>query len=298
MRVGYLGIGIMGSGIIKNLRKAAIPVAFLVHRNRERVPELIAAGSREAPDCAALAAESDIIMMTLPDSSVVEPFLLGAEGIGPHLHSGQVVVDMSTSYPPSTRKIAGVLQTRGITLLDAPVTGSRPQAESGTLNVMCGGPKEAFDKVKPLFDAIAANVFHVGPVGSGHAIKLINNFLGQINAAAVCEMLPLALKCGIDLQALYECVSVSGGNSNVFQGIVPRLMKRDFSRAFQLKYVHKDMSYVSNLAREQCTAAPLSAALLRLHDMALARGYGDEDFTALLKFWEELSGEVVGDPKL
>ena len=297
LRVGYIGIGIMGSGIVKNLRKADIPVKFVVHRNRERVPELLETGAEEAADYASLATGSDVIMMTLPDSSVVEPVLLDEGGIGPHLRESQIVVDLSTSYPPSTRKIAESLSPRGTILLDAPVTGSRPQAESGTLNVMCGGPKEAYDKVRPLFDAIAANVFHVGPVGAGHAIKLLNNFLGQLSIAAICEMLPFAHKYGVDLQAFFDVVSVSGGNSKAFQGLLPRLMKRDFGIAFQQKFVHKDLRYINNLTREQGIPTPLASALLAIHDMALAKGLGEKDFSTLLTFWEDISGVTVGESR-
>ena len=295
-RVGYIGIGIMGCGIVTNLRKADIPVSFVVHSNRERVSELADVGAAEVNDYPALSEASDVIMMTVPDSSVVEPLLLDDDGIGPHLREGQIVVDMSTSYPPSTRKIAPVLEARGVALLDAPLTGSRPQAETGTLNVMCGGSKEAFDKVKPLFDAIAANIFHVGGVGSGHAIKLINNFLGQTNVAAICEILPFARKYGVDLQVLFDVVSVSGGNSKAFQGLMPRLIERDFGTRFQQKFVHKDLRYINNLAREQGIPAPLAAALLTIHDMALANGYGEKDMSSLALFWEKISQQAVDGP--
>jgi len=295
LRVGYIGVGIMGCGIVRNLRKADVPVSFVVHRNRQPVAELTGAGAEEVADYAALAAASDVIMMTVPDSSVVEPLLLGEDGIGPRLGEGQVVVDMSTSYPPSTRRIAPVLEERGVTLLDAPLTGSKPQADTGTLNVMCGGPKEAYDKVTPLFDAIAAHVFHVGPSGSGHAIKLINNFLGQVSVAAVCEMLPFAQKYGVDLQALFDVVSVSGGSSKAFQGLVPRLIERDFGVRFQQKFVHKDVRYINNLTREAGIPTPLAATLLAIHDMVGAKGYGEDDMSALLKFWESISGAGVGE---
>ena len=293
MRVGYIGVGIMGCGIVKNLRKADIPVAFVVHRDRGRVAELEATGARELPDYASLAAEADVVMMTLPDSSVVEPVLSGPDGVGPHLRPGHIVVDMSTSYPPSTRRLAEALAEREVVLLDAPLTGSRPQAETGTLNVMCGGPREAFDTVKPLFDAIAANVFHVGPVGSGHAIKLINNYLGQIAVAATCEMLPFARKYGVDFQALFDVVSVSGGNSKAFQGLMPRIMQGDLGLRFKQKLVHKDLRYINDLTREQGVPTPMAAALLAVHDMVLASGYGEGDMSGLLKFWQEMSGVTV-----
>jgi 3-hydroxyisobutyrate dehydrogenase-like beta-hydroxyacid dehydrogenase len=289
-RVGYVGAGMMGSGIVKNLCQKGFRVGFVVHRNRERVPELLAAGAEEVRDYGSLAAQSDVVMLTVPDSSVVEPLLLGQDGLGPHLRSGHTVVDMSTSYPASTRKIAAELEPRGIALLDAPLTGSRSHAESGTLNVMCGGPCAVYEQVKPLFDAIAANVFYVGLSGSGHAIKLVNNYLGQVAVAATCEMLTFAQKYGVSLQALLDVVSVSGGNSRMFQNLVPRAMKRDFSPTFLQKYVHKDVRYITTLARENGVPLPLGSALLAIHDMALAMGYGDEDYSALLKFMEEISG--------
>jgi len=297
MRVGYIGIGAMGCGIVKHLRKGGFPVAFIVHRNRTRVEELTGCGAVEVQDYAALAAEGDIIMLTVPDSSVVEPLLIGEDGIGPHLEKGKIVVDMSTSYPASTLNIAEALDSRGIHFLDAPLTGSKPEAESGRVNVICGGPKEIYDKVKPLFDAFAAHVFHVGPIGSGHVIKLINNLLGQANVAAICEMLPLAQKLGVDLQALFDVVSVSGGNSKIFQSMVPKLRKRDFTLAFKQELVHKDLRYITNLAREHGIPAPLACGLLSLHDIVLARGYGKQDFRTLLKFWEEVSGVVVRGPE-
>lgn len=279
----------MGSGIVKNLRKAGVPVAFLVHRDRSRVEELTAAGAVEAPGYAELAAESDVIMLTVPDSSVVEPLMLGEEGIGPHLRDGQIVVDLSTSYPASTQRIAGVLAGRGVAFLDAPVTGSRPEAESGTLHVMCGGEREAYDKVKPLFDVIAADVFHVGPSGCGHTIKLINNFLGQLGVAAISETLALARKLGVDPQALRDVVTVSGGNSKAFQGMMRRILEDDFSVAFQQKFVHKDVRYLNYLARENGTPSPLSSTLLAVHDMAAAQGYGEGDYSTLVRFWEKMS---------
>ena len=153
---------------------------------------------------------------------------------------------------------------------------------------MCGGSRATFEQVRPLFAAIAANVFHVGPVGAGHTIKLINNYLGQVSVAAISEMLPLAARCGVDPAALFDVVSVSGGNSRVFQGLVPRLQRRDFAVHFRQKYVYKDLRYINGLAQEEQCPVRLAPALLALHAEALAQGYGEEDFSALLKFWEAM----------
>jgi 3-hydroxyisobutyrate dehydrogenase-like beta-hydroxyacid dehydrogenase len=299
LRVGYIGIGIMGSGIVKNLRKATIGVSFIARDNeraRATASVLAKLGAKQVENYAALAAQSDVIMLSVLDSSVVEPLIESDEGIGPHLHAGQIVIDLSTSYPPSTRRLAALLAAREITLLDAPLTGSRKQAEAGTLNVMCGGPAEAFGKAEPLFKAIASHVFHVGPVGSGHGIKLINNYLGQATMAAICETLPFARKYGIDLKAMFDVISVSGGNSAVFQGAMPRLIERDFSVAFQQKFVHKDLRYINQLMSETATPTPLAATLLQIHERAGAEGYGEQDFTALLKYFESLEIEGSSRP--
>lgn len=294
MKVGYMGAGVMGCGIIKNLRKAGVPVSFAVHRDRSRVDELTEAGAVEVEDLKTLASESDLIMMTVPDSSIVELLLEGDDGIGPHLRKGQIVVDMSTSYPKSTLKLSAVLKSRGIAMLDAPLTGSRPEAESGTLNVMCGGENDAFEKVRPLFNAIASNVFHVGPSGSGNVIKLINNCLGQVAVAAICELLPLARKYNIDLQTMTDVISVSMGNSKAFQVLMPKVMNSDFDTiAFQQKYVHKDVRYVNEFCQSQNVPTPLAATLLTVHDDAFKAGYGEKDFSALATYYENKADVAV-----
>jgi 3-hydroxyisobutyrate dehydrogenase-like beta-hydroxyacid dehydrogenase len=293
MRVGYIGAGVMGCGIIKNLLNADVPVSFIVHRDRSRVVELTEKGAIEVEDLKTLAQGSDVIMMTVPDSSVVESLLEGSDGIGPHLRAGQIVIDMSTSQPESTMRLAGLLESRGIPLLDAPLTGSRPQAEAGTLNVMCGGEASVFEEIRRLFDAIATNVFHVGPVGSGNVIKLINNCLGQVAVAATCELLPLARKYDIDLQAMVDVISVSMGNSKAFQVLMPRVMNRDFGILFQQKYVRKDVRYVNECCRSKDVPTPMANALFALHEKVFAAGYGDDDFSMLAKYCEDEAGLKV-----
>jgi 3-hydroxyisobutyrate dehydrogenase-like beta-hydroxyacid dehydrogenase len=287
---GFIGVGIMGSGIVKNMRQAGVPVFFTARENeRARAYAATASGQGavEVADFAALAEACEVIMLCVPDSNVVESLLRDATGIGPHLRSGQIVVDFSTSYPASTQSLSKELGERGITLLDAPLTGSKVQAETGELNVICGGDKAAFERLTPIFETISANLFHVGPSGSGHAIKLINNYLGQAILASICESVSFAGKFGLDLQSVFDAVSVSGGNSPFFQAFVPRMINRDFTVNFQQKFARKDIRYVNNLFRESGAPAPLAAALLSIHDMATGRGFGEEDVGALLKFYEE-----------
>lgn len=294
MKIGFIGVGIMGTGMVTNLCKAGFSVKFVARDDeRARANARIAEekGAVEVENYAMLAAESDVIMLSLPDSKIVEHILVSDQGIGPHLREGQVVVDFSTSYPASTRKLAETLNARGIYLLDAPLTGSKVQAELGSLNVICGGPDKTFESIKPAFDAIASNIFHVGPVGTGHTIKLINNYLGQANLAAVCEILVFAQTYGVDLNKLHEVISVSGGNSTSFQSSMPKLMARDFAINFQQKFVLKDIRYMIDFARETGVPTPIADNLLALHEKAFANGYGEEDITALLKFFEENARE-------
>lgn len=291
LRVGFIGIGLMGSGMAKNLRKAGFAVTFVAQdneRDRENAAMLEGEGAVQVEGYKALADAADVIMLSVPDSSVVEPLIRTDEGIGPHLRAGQIMVDLSTSYPPSTRQLAKELEARGVMLLDAPLTGSRKNAADGTLNVMCGGPSEAFDRVRPLFDAIAANVFHVGPVGSGHAIKLINNYLGMVTFAGMCEVFPFAEKFGVDMESLCDVVGVSGGDSKIFRMLAPKMMRRDYAMAFQQKFVHKDLRYTVDLMREAGCPTPLAETILSLHDRALADGYGERDISAFAEFFEKL----------
>ena len=293
-RIGYLGVGIMGSGIVIHLMKGGFPVTVLAHTNREPIERVKAEGAEEADDLAALVGASDIIMMTLPGSPEVEDVVAGDGGLLGLVRSGQVVVDLSTSYPESTRCLGKSLAEKGVEMLDAPLTGSKPQAETGTLNVMCGGKKDIYDAVKPCFDAIATNVFHVGPLGSGHAVKLINNFLGQLSVAGFSEGLMLAQKYGVDLQSLFDVVTVSGGNSKSFEGTVPQVLARDFDVRFRLKHAHKDVTYTTRLGREMGIPMPMAGALYTAYTMAVSSGLGDENYSAFIKFYEKMLGMQIG----
>ncbi len=290
MNIGFIGVGIMGTGMVSNLCKDGFSVKFVARDDeRSRANARIARekGAVEVENYEMLAIDSDVIMLSLPDSNIVEHVLLSDQGIGPHLRKGQVVVDFSTSYPPSTRKLSETLKSRDIDLIDAPLTGSKPQADTGTLNVIVGGPEKIFEIIKPAFNAIASNVIYVGSVGMGHTIKLINNYLGQTNLAAICEILVFAQTYGVDLQKLHEVVSVSGGNSTSFQGCMPRFMARDFAINFQQRLVLKDIRYMTDFTREAGVPTPLADTLLAIHEQAFANGYGEEDTTAMLKFFEE-----------
>ena len=289
-RIGHFGPGLMGTGIIKNLVSKGLPVTIFAHRDGLDLGELVRAGATVTRSMTELAASSTVVLLTLPTSKEVEATVLGTPGLLECLKEGSAVIDFGTSYPASTRMLAGRLAERGIGMLDSPMTGRPAQARAGELNLMVGGDRGLFERCQPILKAVAKNIFYIGPSGHGNIVKLVNNFLSQLGNAGVAEVLPLVSKAGVDLKALYDVIRVSGGNSRAFEGAVPTIAKRDFSVSFQLGLAHKDISYVSALGRELNTPLPMANMLLSVLDMAKASGLGEENVTALVKMWEKIDG--------
>lgn len=287
--IGYLGPGLMGRGIVKRLLDNGHRVMILAHRDGMDVGDLVRAGASVTKSLAEIAEKNTTIMLTVPSSKEVEAVILGSPGLLSSLREGSTVIDLSTSLPSSTRMLAARLRERRIEMLDAPMTGGPKQAAEGELNLMVGGEKAVYEKSLPTFRLIAKNVFYVGGTGSGHIVKLINNFLGQLNNAGIAEVLPLAVKCGIDVETMYDVIRVSGGYSRTFEGMVPAICRRDFTVTFQLKLCHKDLSYMSALGKEQNVPLPLVNSTLQVFDLAKACGLGEENFSGLVKLWEGVS---------
>jgi 2-hydroxy-3-oxopropionate reductase len=291
--IGFLGPGLMGRGIVKNLLAKGFKVTVYAHREGLNLGELASAGASVTRSLAEVGERNPTVMLCLPSSREVEDSILGSPGLLQSMKAGSVVIDLSTSLPASTRMLAGRLTQRQVALLDAPMTGSAPQANAGELNLMIGGDKTVFESCLAIFRAIAKHIIYVGPSSHGNIVKLINNFLAQLNNAAVAEALPLAVKAGVDLKALYDVVRVSGGNSRVFESWVPGICRRDFTVTFHLKLAHKDMTYMSAVARECNVPLPMLNSLLTVLDLAKAEGLGDANTTALIKLWERVSGVEV-----
>jgi 2-hydroxy-3-oxopropionate reductase len=288
-RIGFLGPGLMGKGIVKNLLKKGFPVMVFAHREGLNLADLTQAGAAVTKSLRELGETNTRVLLCVPSSKEVEATILGPDGLLGSMKSGSIVIDLSTSYPASTRTLAERLGERTVALLDAPMTGTPVHANAGELNVMVGGDKAVYEKCLPIFQAIAKNIFYVGPTSHGNIVKLINNFLGQLSNAALAEVLPLAAKAGIDFKALYDVVRVSGGNSRVFEGTVPMICKREFPVTFEIRLAHKDMNYMSTLGREMNVPLPMVNSLLNVLDLAKATGLGRENTSALVKMFEEIS---------
>ncbi|MGE5851425.1 MAG: NAD(P)-dependent oxidoreductase [Candidatus Methylomirabilota bacterium] len=291
--IGFLGPGLMGRGIVKNLLAKGYQVTVYAHRDTLNLEELTRRGASVTKSLAEAGEKSSVVMLCLPSSKEVEASVLGPAGLLQSMKPNSVIIDFSTSLPASTRMLCDRLQERKVALLDAPMTGSAPQANAGELNLMVGGEQRVYERCLPMFRAIAKNIIYVGPSSHGNIVKLINNFLAQLNNAAVAEVLPLAVKAGVDLKALYDVVRVSGGNSRVFESWVPGICRRDFTVTFHLKLAHKDMAYMSAVGREYNVPLPMLGSLLTVLDLAKAQGLGDENTTALIKLWERVSGVEV-----
>jgi 2-hydroxy-3-oxopropionate reductase len=287
--IGFLGPGLMGRGIVKNLLAKGFKVTVYAHREGLSLDELTRAGASVTKSLAEVGEKNPIVILCLPSSREVEDSILGSPGLLQSMKAGSVLIDLSTSLPASTRTLAARLRERQVDLLDAPMTGSAPQANAGELNLMIGGEPPAYERCLPMFRAIAKNIIYVGPSSHGNIVKLINNFLAQLNNAAVAEVLPLAVKAGVDLKALYDVVRVSGGNSRVFESWVPGICRRDFTVTFRLNLAHKDMVYMSAVGREFNVPLPMLGSLLTVLDLAKAQGLGEENTTALIKLWERVS---------
>ena len=297
--IGFLGPGLMGRGIVKNLLAKDHKVTVLAHREGLQLDELVSAGATVTKSLAEVGERNSVVMLCVPSSREVEAAILGTPGLFRSMREGSTIIDLSTSLPASTRMLAERLAERKIAFLDAPMTGTPVHANAGELNLMIGGAKEVYERCLPIFRAIAKNIIYVGRTSHGNIVKLINNFLGQLTNAGIAEVLPLAAKAGVDMKALFDVVKVSGGYSRWFEGTVPAICRRDFKVTFHLKLAHKDMNYISQLGREYNQPLPMVNALLGVLDLAKASGLGDENSSALVKLWErvaqvEVRGEGVG----
>jgi len=280
--VAFLGLGIMGWPMAHNLAEAGYELSVWT-RDRAKAERFAAEhGASAAPTPGEAAAGAGIAITMVPDSPEVEEVLLGADGAAGGLGEGDLCVDMSTIAPTATRAIGERLRERGIALLDAPVTGSRPKAEDGTLTIMVGGEKEAFERARPLFDAMGQLVVHVGPQGHGEMVKLINNMLAAVNAAALGEGLTLALAAGLDTEKLRQVVASGAGASLMLDLKAGPMLERDFEALFKLEHMLKDVRHCLAEARALGLQMPLASTAEGLYAAAAEGGHAEHDFAAVV----------------
>jgi 3-hydroxyisobutyrate dehydrogenase len=281
-RVAFFGLGIMGGPMAANLARAGVDLSVW-NRTSEKAERFASEhGARATATPAAAAEGADALVTILPDSPEVEAVLFGDSGAAAALEPGALVVDMSTIAPSAARRIGERLAGEGHDLLEAPVSGSRPKAEDGTLTIMAGGEEGAFRRAMPLFEAMGELIVHVGPQGHAQMAKLLTNTMGAVNAAALAESVVAVRRAGIDPGAFLEVAAGSAGNSTVL-GLKGRPMfERSFEPLFKLEHMLKDVRHCLAEAEALGVELRLGSLVEGLYARAAAEGHGEEDFAAVI----------------
>ncbi len=286
MKVGFIGVGSMGGPMCRNIIRKSGEEVIVFDLNAEAVKTCTALGAKAAASIAALAADVDVIMTSLPMPKDVEAVALGPGGIAENARQGTIYFDLSTNAPSVVRRIAQQLAVKGITMLDAPVSGGVAGAEKATIAIMVGGDKAAFDAHQPLLKSFGANVFHMGDLGTGTVAKLVNNMMAFCNMAAAAEGLMLGAMAGIDVRKLDDVIRNSSGNSNAYRLMAERVMKGEFKPSFALDLAYKDTHLALELADELGAPTPQAAQTHNLMRLARGMGFGQSDTSSMMRVYE------------
>ena len=288
-KIGFIGLGIMGKPMATNLMKAGYSLVVYT-RTREKAKTLLEAGAQEGRSPKDVAANSDLVITIVTDTPDVERVILGESGAILGGRPGQVVIDMSTISPDATRRMAGELKQRGMTMLDAPVTGGEIGAINATLTIMVGGDRTAFEETLPILQAMGKKVVYAGPSGAGQTIKLCNQILCAVNQVGVSEALMLAAKAGADLNTMLEVTTSGAGGSWALENLGRKVVAGDLKPAFMIRLMQKDLALVMELARKLNLPLPGTALANQLLRAVEAEEGGKELGTqAMIKAYERLA---------
>jgi 3-hydroxyisobutyrate dehydrogenase len=291
-RVGFIGLGIMGKPMVKNLLKAGFPVT-VYNRTRARAEELATLGAQVADSPRAAAAQSDITITMVSDSPDVRAVILGDQGAIEGARPGSIVIDMSTISPQVTREIAEELRAKNVQMLDAPVSGGEKGAIDGTLSIMVGGDADALERARPVLSAVGKTITHIGPNGMGQVCKLANQVAVGIQNLAMSEALLFAARAGADPAKVLQALQGGAANTWALENLAPKLLRRDFSPGFMVKLQQKDLRLVLQAAEQLNLALPGTALTHQLYGAVQAQGGDKEGNHALVKALEALAGVEV-----
>lgn len=292
MKIGFIGLGIMGKPMARNLMKKGHTLVVSGH-NKAVAAEFAKDGATVFDTPKEIAANSDIIITMLPNSPQVEEVVLGKDGVIEGAKKGSCVIDMSSIAPLSSRKIASELEKVGVDMLDAPVSGGEPKAIDGTISVMVGGKQEVFDKYKDVIDCMAASVVRTGDIGAGNATKLANQIIVAINIAAVSEALTLAAKVGVEPELVYKAIRGGLAGSTVLDAKAPMMMDRNFKPGFRINLHIKDLKNVLDTSHEVGVTLPLTASVMEIMQALKADGHEAEDHSSIVRYYEKLDNIIV-----
>ena len=287
-KIGFIGVGIMGKPMAKNLLKAGYHL--IVHDiNPIPVEELVKLGAEKADSPAEVAEKSDVVITMLPDSPDAEKVILGENGVLEGIKEGSIIIDMSSISPIVSKRIAKESKKKGIEMLDTPVSGGEPGAIKGTLAIMVGGNKSTFDKCLDILNKMGESITYVGEYGAGQTVKLANQIIVALNIAAVGEALVLGKKAGVDPELLYKAIRGGLAGSAVLDAKAPMILNRDFKPGFKIKLHQKDLRNTLLTASELNIPLPLTSLVQQMITALINEGYEDLDHSAIVRFIENLS---------
>jgi 3-hydroxyisobutyrate dehydrogenase len=289
MRVGFVGLGTMGGAMAANVARAGFTVTAW-NRTAGRASELAGLGVRLVDSPAEVAAASDLVVTVVSDTPDVEAVLFGEAGVETGAASGTLVVDMSTIAPSATRDFAARLARRGITMLDAPVSGGSEGAKKGTLTIFVGGDAADLERVRPVLESMGTTITHVGPIGAGQAVKAVNQVILAGTYLGVAEGIVLAMKAGLDVEQVVGALSGGAAQSWVLANRSGRMLANDYPLGFKVALHRKDLGIALELARETGAALPISALCEQLEAGLIGKGHADDDMSAVARAIRELSG--------
>jgi len=292
MKIGFIGLGIMGKPMAKNILKAGYKLVVLDY-NKVAVEELVALGAEAAETPAEVARKAKTVITMLPNSPHVKTVALGENGLIEGASQGSVLIDMSSIAPLASQEIAEALAAKGIEMLDAPVSGGEPKAINGTIAVMVGGKKAVFDANYDLMMAMAGSVVYVGEIGAGNIAKLCNQIIVAINIAAVSEALVLAKKAGVSPDLVFQAIKGGLAGSTVMDAKAPMMMDRNFNPGFRIDLHIKDMNNIMDTAHSVGVPLPLASQVMEIMQAIKQDGCGIEDHSSIVKFYEKIANVKV-----
>jgi 2-hydroxy-3-oxopropionate reductase len=288
MRIGFIGLGIMGKPMCRNLIRAGHDVTVSGY-NRQSADELAAEGANVAATPKDVAAAADVVITMLPNGPQVREVALGTDGILEGAHKGLIHVDMSSIAPGVAREVHERLAEAGVPMVDAPVSGGEPKAIDGTLSIMVGGDEAPFRQVREVLEVMGTSVVHVGPIGAGNTAKLANQVVVALNIAAASEALVLARLAGVAPEAVFTAIRGGLAGSTVLEAKVPLMLDHDFRPGFRIELHAKDLRNALETADEVQAPLPLTRAVLDMMGTLQRAGHGSEDHSGLVQYYEELA---------
>ena len=291
-RVGFLGLGRMGGGMARNLIKGGVDLV-VYDLNPAAMEALAEAGADTASSPRDLAATVDLLFLCLPYSPEVRDALFGADGVAKGARTGLIVIDTTTLNHADALSIGAEAAACGLSYSDCPISGMPIRADDGTLTIMFGGATESFEVARPFLDLIGSYVIHCGPLGNGQMMKAINNVIYDINIVALCEVLPLAVKAGLDVEQVAEVVTSGSSRSFASDYFVPRILEGKFDSDFSMGGAYKDIVNVQEIATRLHAAIPVVNAMTAIYQQAMSMGYAGEPKSAMIKVYEQILDQRV-----